>query len=666
MPEIDEQDFEEKRRQMEELIRQLEDFEGKIREQMGASAGEVLSTDLLSKIRNDFSKFSQQFAFQLSQQLNREMTALFSGGNLPGFGRAGEQAGGALGAAVGAAFGAWVGGPQGAQLGAAMGKAAGEVFGGTIQMFTEGFEMLGARRLPQIFAGQMPQGLDTDEMELQGAEYMGHLAKLQRETELTAEQLDSAMVSASRLGVAQNEEGRTLSATLSNMEKHLNLQQGMAQQLGSRMVKEYGQDLSDAKGELADIQAYQSEWNQALLTSESATARAFISAQTLTEALDQVAAGARTSGATLSDLRASAQSLLLMMGEMGRPEITRQRAAQLMQAITPEAMQTSPLGDIGASKFQVMMLNNSQTGRDYLERLYSAAKTREQWKGLDQGALTNATNQILVQANVESEKGQAFFEGYDPKMMMGLVTIGMMEMAKNISSDPTVAGHGLRELIGQTTGVNVAPSAFTALIQDYRGRGQGDFLEFFMREGKDRLSEEAARASGIDAEGLAQSAKSRAQETVGMWKTVTTHLTGWMAQLSQAWTRQKQLWDTVGPIEEVETLAMLGAGGGGGAGVVAAGQTTVESELAENVAQNAEVVSQVLQSFPGQGGAGGSGSVAPWENRPTEQATWSTGRPTGGVQYSQNFMAEDLEIARGQEAIRRSGASPTGSDGSGN
>lgn len=623
---------------IQELIRVLQNFEREVRQTIGQGAKEATST-LLQDLSYDIERFGRDFVTELSTQFQKEMNALFEGGNLPGLGQAGERAGGLMGTALGTSVGAYFGGPAGARIGAILGEAAGSSLVSAAQFLYEGAEMQGARRAPQIHAGMIPSDMSPQRFAVEGAAYREHIAKLEKELGFTAQTLDAAFTSVSQLGVAQDQEGRQLTARIMTLSQYINLNETTGVQLATRMMREYGQSIGDVVPELVELRTYTQEWNSSLINSDSATARAFRSAMTLNEALSQVSAGARQSGASLSDLRSTAQSLLLLIGEMGRPDVTKTRATQIMQAITPNASSTGPAGEYGKSFVLKSLAEQTKEGRQMLDKAYQDAKPEH--FGLPAGTkvpreiFDSMINQRMVQANLEGSS----VGGFDPQAQAAVFASGMMEMMGGMVTSKggiNPAMHAMSKYLEQG-GDSVDPGALYSMYLSYNEKtsGDADKLSGFMKgfgPGRAMVSEE---------DDLVKQAESRGEATVGAWKTATATLTEWTAGLAGWWNRFRQISD----IEEAAYLSIVGPIG-------------MKDQAMDEATRNAyEKIGEVMEQLQ-------EGDLIPTVaeqsaqmSLPDEQGRQITPPRTRNTAY---FFTEDSESARGEESVRRNGASPTG------
>lgn len=624
---------------IQELIRVLQNFEREVRQTVGQSAKESTSS-LLQDLSYDIERFGRDFVTELSSQFQKEMNALFEGGNLPGLGQAGERAGGLMGTALGTSIGAYFGGPAGARIGAMLGEAAGSSLVSAAQFLYEGAEMQGARRAPQIHAGMIPSDMSPQRFAVEGAAYREHIAKLEKELGFTAQTLDAAFTSVSQLGVAQDQEGRQLTARIMTLSQYINLNEATGVQLATRMMREYGQSIGDVVPELTDLRTYTQEWNSSLVESDSATARAFRSAMTLNEALSQVSAGARQSGASLSDLRSTAQSLLLLIGEMGRPEVTKTRATQIMQAITPNASVEGPGGEMGKSFVLKSLAEQTAEGRQMLDKMYKDSKPEE--FGLPAGTkvprsvFDSMINQRMVQSNL---KGGSL-GGYDPQAQSAVLAAGMMEMMGGM-----VTAQGINPAMDAMSnflkigGNNVDAGALYSMHQSYTDKTKSDAekLSGFMKgfgPGRAMVSE--------DDDDLMKQAESRGEATVGAWKTATATLTEWTAGLAGWWNRFRQ----VSEVEEAAYLAMVGPIGM---------KDQAMDEATRNAYEKVGAVMEQLQAL-------NEGDFIPTMAEQSAQMSLPDEHQLAPPSNRNTvyFHTGDVEAARGAESVRRNGASPTG------
>ena len=483
-----EEEYRREHERVERLISRLEEMYGKIGD--ARSQGATVGIDT-GRLRFEFERFGRDFVSMVSTSFQREMNQMFEGGNLPGLGQASETAGRSLGSMAGQAFGAYVGGPAGAAAGRVIGEAAGAIIGNVFNQQMEGFRMLGAQRAPALLGGQFPtEGLNPSQFSALGREYQRSLAAISRITGETNTSLDATFQRISRLGVAFDERGKQALADAAGYDRILNLQKGTSAALQETIVKQYGEDISEAAGALTNLRTYTAEWQMRLDQSNSATAKAFISAQTLAEALAQVESGARMSGGTLEDLRATGQNLLMMLEKIGRPDVVAAQATQMMQAIQP-GMENDPMAEVKKGVFFYERFSQfNEASRNELSRLREFAK-KEGILGAPGVPISEEDFRMGFSRVYSVAKSQKAIGAGGDAIALGSLAQwafnqrGMTDFQRSLA---------LSVYAREMTGAQLGPSGAQAMLNQARSEGIDNFVERLSRGG---LTEEEKQAYGM-------------------------------------------------------------------------------------------------------------------------------------------------------------------------
>lgn len=268
---------------------------------------------------------------------------------------------------TGYAFGRMVGQSMGGNTKSkeALGIITGELIEGGIKLYGlyESRRMIGAKMTPVVSAGRG----GSEDFLSNGQSYVRRVIEMRQATAESASVIEGVLTDLSRVGIAFDDAGAKATQYALGADKVLNLQRGMTKELETDAVSKYGESWEAVSEVMQRVTSITQYWQSVSEASNSASASALASNQTMVSMYRQIQSSTKQTGLSMESLGDMLGVTIGVMHKMNvRPGMMGDLAGELVAGLAPKTGGYHET--IESGWFIKKMLEHSEQGREILTK----------------------------------------------------------------------------------------------------------------------------------------------------------------------------------------------------------------------------------------------------------------------------------------------------------